>query len=105
MNEPKKSDPKDPEFIPEDLSQSVIALPLLKKLEAERNKIDQAPELIPVIIDLNLEYPNGRSGAMAWVVKELNNLVPELTIVEDHKAYGLNADKQPKNQYTQQYLF
>jgi len=70
------------------------------------------PALFPVIIDLNLEYPGlgpeypgGRAGAMQWVVAALNRLVPALTAVADHRRHGLAADSNPKNQYSQQYLF
>ncbi|WP_210518995.1 S8 family peptidase [Hymenobacter terricola] len=74
------------------------------------------PALFSIIIDLNLEYSGqqdgtepgyagGRGGAVKWVVDTLNHLVEDLTVVEDHKRFGLNADTNPKNQYSQQYLF
>jgi subtilisin family serine protease len=63
------------------------------------------PQLFSIIIDLNLEYPGKRVGAMDWVVKTLNRLVPGLTEVPEHQRPGLNADQDPKNQYSQQYLF
>jgi subtilisin family serine protease len=57
------------------------------------------------MIDLNLEIPEGRSGAKQWVVQRLNQLVPTLTQVKEHIAYGINADQLPKNRYSSQYLF
>ncbi|UOQ95918.1 S8 family peptidase [Hymenobacter sp. 5317J-9] len=53
-------------------------------------------ETFAVIIDLNLQHPEGRKGARDWVVKALNDLVPNL---------GTEADENAKNQYVQQYLF
>ena len=104
-------------FQPENLTQTVIALPLLQQLAEEHQRLrpPQAraqaavapplPRLLGVVIDLNLDYPGGRAGAMQWVVDALNELVPPLTATEAHRAAGLNADQQPKNQYSQQYLF
>jgi subtilisin family serine protease len=62
-------------------------------------------ELFSIIIDLNLEYPDGRAGAMQWILATLAELVPQLTLVESHKGIGLGAADDPKNRYMQQYLF
>ena len=99
-------------FRPDSLTQTVIALPLLRQLAEERQRQAGAkapaalpPRLLGVVIDLNLDYPGGRTGALQWVVAALNELVPQLTASAAHRAAGLNADQQPKNQYSQQYLF
>ena len=51
--------PEKPEgFVPEVLDSTIIALPLIAKLEEESNPHH-------IVIDLNLEYPGGRSEARA----------------------------------------
>ncbi|MGI4873124.1 MAG: S8 family peptidase [Janthinobacterium lividum] len=112
--------PPTPHFTAAILHQSVITMPLRQQLQEEQNRLakpDQppgegaapvpaaVPQLFSVIIDLNLEYPGKRAGALHWVVKTLNELVPRLSVVAAHKAWGLNANLSPKNQYSQQYLF
>ena len=104
-------------FRPENLTQTVIATPLLQQLAEERQRLrppktkaqalaaPPQPRLLGVVIDLNLDYPGGRAGALHWVVAALNELVPPLTASPAHQAAGLNADQHPKNQYSQQYLF
>jgi serine protease AprX len=113
MATPPRKAPAAKLFRPEDLTQTVIAVPLLQQLQDERLRLRNAtpgeeapvPKLLPVIIDLNLEYPGGRAGAMQWVVEALNELVPQLTTMEAHRQAGLNVDQLPKNRYSQQYLF
>ena len=99
-------------FNPDNLHQSVIAMPLRQEIQDEQERLTattvsagELPRLFSIIIDLNLEYPGKRAGAMKWVIQALNRLVAGKTRVEAHKPYGLHADKMPKNQYSQQYLF
>src|SRR5262245_8118715 len=55
----------------EKLASSVIAIPLLEKIAAEkkaagaarRKKAERPPEIFPVIIDMNLKYAGGREAA------------------------------------------
>jgi subtilisin family serine protease len=55
----------------EKLASSVIAIPLLEKITAEkraaatarRKKVERRPEIFPVIIDMNLRYGGGREAA------------------------------------------
>jgi serine protease AprX len=57
-----QSDPQQKPFTPESLDRTVIAIPLLKTLEAEAaGTITPTPH--KVIIDLNLEFPGGREAA------------------------------------------
>ncbi|HKH43298.1 MAG TPA: S8 family peptidase [Thermoanaerobaculia bacterium] len=61
------------------LDRTVIAIPLLEKIEAEekaaaaarRKKVEHRPQLFPVIIDLNLNFPGGRDEAkkltLEWI--------------------------------------
>ena len=68
-------------FTPRTLDRTVIALPLLKKLNEERQKLAEDPshtrEVFPVIIDLNLEYPNGLDDAREWVKEEIKKIIDE----------------------------
>jgi serine protease AprX len=82
-------------------------MPLRQELLDEQITVatGTAPQLFSIIIDLNLEYPGKRAGAMAWVVAKLNELIQKLTVDETHRKRGLDADKMLKNQYSQQYLF
>src|ERR1041384_2538822 len=67
----EESDPREQFFTPETLDSTVIAIPLLKKLKADRARREQnpteKPQLFPIIIDLNLKFPGGRDGARKWV--------------------------------------
>jgi len=61
------------------LDRTVIAIPLLEKIEAEekaaaaarRKKGERPPQLFPIIIDLNLNFPGGRDEAkkltLEWI--------------------------------------
>lgn len=74
-----QSDPHKKPFTPESLDRTVIAIPLLDILNAEearrkRNK-RLRPEVHPVIIDLNLEFPGGREAARAWVIKATQAII------------------------------
>ena len=61
------SDPKSKPFEPQALDRTVIAIPLLRILEkeiADRQKDPSLPpQAHPVVIDLNLEFPEGRDAA------------------------------------------
>jgi subtilisin family serine protease len=95
----EQSDPRKKPFTPETLDKTVIAIPLLKMLEEDKEKLDKA---FPVIIDLNLEYPAGRTGARAWVIKRIAEIIKEKGHNKDPKHQGINK---PKSRYSQQYLF
>ncbi|MBD2767268.1 S8 family peptidase [Hymenobacter sp. BT664] len=106
--DPEPEDLSDKPFEPSILNQTVISIPLLRLLAAERARLvsePASPRLFSIIIDLNLEYPGGREGAKQWIVKTLNRLVPQHTTNQKHLTAGIKADKQVKNQYSQQYLF
>ena len=63
-----ETNPHRPGFLPEVLDSTVIARPLLKELDqADKNAGENVgpPEPIKIIIDLNLEYPNGRDACAA----------------------------------------
>jgi subtilisin family serine protease len=94
------------------LLSSTIAMPLRQQLIDEKNRLDLLaaepaggvgqlssevalpPKLFHVIIDLNLEYPGGRTEARDWIIGKLRELAP-----------GFTGDQNPKNKYNQQYFF
>jgi len=75
----EQSDPQQIPFTPQTLDRTVIAIPLLKRLQAEMEKLKADPslerEIFPVIIDLNLEYPGGRDLARDWVVRNIEAII------------------------------
>lgn len=82
----EKSNDK-PRFDPQNLSKTVIAIPLLAKMEAEPEKNHE------VIIDTNLEYVEGRERAQ----KQLIELIESIA--------GENSVYHTKTEYSQQYVF
>lgn len=97
------SDPMKKPFEPENLDRTVIAIPLLKILEKERQDLSADPNLRPkahkVIIDLNLSYPQGRKKAREWVIDAAKRVI---------KKTGLNKSQkidEEKSQHSPQYLF
>lgn len=120
MADSQQHDAQKP-FEPATLNQAVVAIPLLRQLNEEQVLAAKAgrkrrgaasalaappaPKLFSVIIDLNLQYPGGRAGALQWVVEALNQLVAEPAVSAAQRGAAQDADKLPKNQYSQQYLF
>ena len=64
----EKSDPQERGFVPEQLDRTVIAIPLLRKLEEEDFRRSRDPTvartLYDVIIDVNFGYRSGRPEAL-----------------------------------------
>lgn len=69
MTAPKKGKPVP--FNKAVLDRTVLTQPLLE--EIERRERQKRPRLIPVIIDVNLEYPRGRYAAREYVVAQLRD--------------------------------
>jgi subtilisin family serine protease len=101
-----QSDPTRKPFVPEDLDRTVIAIPLLKKLQDEKIARDEDPRIAPqlhkVIIDLNLQFPGGRDEARRWVVETTRKIVAEVGVNKDPNAHGINTER---SALTPQYLF
>ncbi|HEY7785912.1 MAG TPA: hypothetical protein VIB00_14365, partial [Pyrinomonadaceae bacterium] len=97
-----QSDPEQKPFTPESLDKTVIAIPLLNILKDEETRLKRnprlRPEIHPVIIDLNLEFPGGREGAREWVIETTAKLVK----VRNTAKQGINLTK---SAYSEQYLF
>jgi serine protease AprX len=80
-------------FKPEILDRSVIAIPLLEKIREDENEIRS------VIIDLNLDYPEGRDAAKDWIVDAIQ--VAKANI-------GVSGEEQrvrKKSDLSKQYVF
>jgi serine protease AprX len=101
-----QSDPTKKPFTPEtldNLDRTVIAIPLLDKIE--QDGVDKPQN---VIIDINLEYPDGREKARDLVWKWIDAL-SGVTATFGKPAESISAGDQgvnpTKSKYSQQYLF
>src|SRR5207247_2701731 len=88
------------------LDRTVIAIPLLRILEkeiADRKKDPSLhPQAQPVVIDLNLEFPEGRDAAREWVIKAVNGIIKRRRAQK--KRTEQNIDEEKSN-LSPQYLF
>src|SRR4051812_3296332 len=83
--EDERKKDKERAFMPEVLESTIIAIPLLDKLQ-EKGGPD---ELYDIIIDLNLEYPGGRDLARQLVRKLIGDIIRERGIpVGEQGVYG-----------------
>jgi serine protease AprX len=106
MTELPQSDPSGEDrigFTPEVLDKSVLSIPLLKVLNQERQQRADHPELPPrlhdVVIDLNLEYRDGRDAA-----RQRAEQLIEAAVAESGGQAGQGVDH-GKSRYSDQYLF
>jgi subtilisin family serine protease len=86
------------------LDKTVIAVPLLEQLTAEKQRRladpGREPELHPVIIDLNLEFPGGRAEARQVVLDLFNDIIKDLGPSPPREEIS-----DAKSKLSQQYLF
>lgn len=86
------------------LDRTVIAIPLLEKFETEKaqpaTRSLEPPQLFPVIIDLNLDYPGGRHQARKVVIDLAIQAIAQSG--GDPQREGINR---LKSEYSDQYLF
>jgi serine protease AprX len=95
-----QSDPTEKPFTPETLDRTVIAIPLLDRIKEEG--VDAIQN---IIIDVNLEYPGGRTRAREVVwhwIDALPGITDSVSHLTDSNWQGINRSK---SQYSQQYLF
>jgi serine protease AprX len=105
-----QSDPTEKPFTPETLDRTVIAIPLLDRINEEG--VDAIQN---IIIDVNLEYPGGRTRAreVVWQwIDALPGIIPtrdgptsapsSVSHLKERNWQGINRSK---SQYSQQYLF
>src|SRR5215216_3962780 len=70
------SDPKKRGFVPATLDKTVIAVPLLEEIRAERAAGKQRTPF-KVVIDLNLEYQAGRTEARKRVMQLIDEAIAQ----------------------------
>jgi subtilisin family serine protease len=84
----------------------VIAIPLLKILEKEiaDRQMDPSlpPQAHPVVIDLNLEFPEGRDAAREWVIKAVNDIIKGRRTQKKRTQQNIDEEK---SKLSPQYLF
>jgi subtilisin family serine protease len=88
------------ERIQRTLSKSVVALPLLDKLNQDFNAATQPPAAFEVIVDAHLDFPRGRKAAREWILAVLNELLKRRGAAEARAK--LDSDK---NRDQTQYVF
>jgi serine protease AprX len=100
MSELPRANPDRPGFVPEMLDRTVISVPLLKILRDEKPPRRGArPVTHDVVIDLNLEYRQGRPAARKRAMELIEETV---AAVGKSKEQGVN---QTKSRFGDQYLF
>ena len=80
-------------FDPGILDRSVIAIPLLEDIDEDDNKIRA------VIIDVNIDYDEGRDAARTWIREAIN------AITEVASAGGNQGVRKEKTELSNQYIF
>jgi len=104
---PEASAPPNPsEQIARTLVKTVIALPLLDKMNAETaarlKDATIAPVLYDVIIDLHQEYPKGRKEAGTWVKQAIDRILQARNTATGPAGERIDSEK---SDYTSQYVF
>ncbi len=108
-----QDDPGEKPFTPDTLDRTIIAIPLLDKIDEDGPKVIQ-----DIIIDVNLEYPGGRKRAREVIWQWIDALpgvtatwpgaggagrsVSEPVPPNDQSGQLINRSK---SEYSQQYLF
>jgi len=103
-----QSNPEEKPFMPDTLDRTVIALPLLELMRAA-----SPDDLFNIIVDVNLEYVDGRAGArrILWQwIDELPGVHPTYEAAHGGSISGVNSGSKQevnagKSKYSQQYLF
>ena len=80
-------------FDPGILDRSVIAIPLLEDIDEDDNKVRA------VIIDVNIDYDEGRDAARTWIREAIN------AITEVASAGGNQGVRKEKTELSNQYIF
>ena len=62
----------------DNLTTTVITVPLLRMMEQEKHEKNGAPRAYDLIIDLNLQFVEGRESARDWVINTVNELLAKI---------------------------
>jgi serine protease AprX len=101
------SDPKDRDFAPVVLEKTVIAMPLFKKFEEERGRIDRGETerepLYDIIIDVSTRYYKGRQEAKIEVQELIAGILTDRNFQK--KSTAAQGIFLTKCLFSQQYVF
>lgn len=104
QSSPDSDKPSLRDQLNKNLIRTVIALPLLDKLNQEtkrrKERPSDPPAIYSLIIDLNFDYPKGREAARAWVFQEIERLLAQA----DKDQIGQGIDHK-KSAFNEQYIF
>ena len=81
-------------FNPRILDRSVIAIPLLEKIKKDDNKVHA------VIIDVNLDYDEGREAGRKWIREAIKNAIAEIATADENQGV-----REKKTDLSNQYIF
>src|SRR5512132_804696 len=81
-------------FDPRILDRSVIAIPLLEAISKDENRVHA------VIIDVNLDYDEGREAGRKWIREAIKNAIA--VIAPSDEKQGV---REKKSDLSNQYLF
>jgi serine protease AprX len=81
-------------FDPRILDRSVIAIPLLEEIRKDENQVRA------VIIDVNLDYHEGRDEGLKWIRKAINDAVAAIAPAKEKQGV-----REKKSDLSNQYIF
>lgn len=81
-------------FNPRILDRSVIAIPLLEEIDEDDNKVRA------VIIDVNLDYHEGREAGRTWIREAINNAIAGIPPSDEKQGV-----REKKSDLSNQYIF
>jgi hypothetical protein len=81
-------------FDPRILDRSVIAIPLLEDIDKDDN------EVRAVIIDVNIDYDEGRDAGRTWIRQAIKNAIAEIAPADENQGV-----REKKTDLSNQYIF
>ena len=81
-------------FDPRILDRSVIAIPLLEEINKDDNAIHA------VIIDVNIDYDEGREAGRTWIREAIKNAIAEIASADENQGV-----REKKTDLSNQYIF
>lgn len=81
-------------FDPRILDRSVIAIPLLEEINKDDNEVHA------VIIDVNIDYDEGREAGRTWIREAIKNALAEIVSADENQGV-----REKKTNLSNQYIF
>ena len=81
-------------FDPRILDRSVIAIPLLEEINKDDNEVHA------VIIDVNIDYDEGREAGRTWIREAIKNAIAEIAPADENQGV-----REKKTDLSNQYIF